>query len=296
MGTIYGNVADEYYKLGDMDHAVRYYRKAIAENPDEMRSLYNLACTWDAQSRNEVSEEFFSKQVEEHPYSYGAWYCLGCVYGWLGLYEKSADAYEYAIAIDKTEVDAYFGLADSCRSMGDRPRAVQALRDSLEYAPDRPYVLYSIALLFQQSGNYHTASAYLHDALKEDPSYDIAWSHLGYCSEMLGYNEEAAGYYRRAIDLDPDNDWHWLCLADLYIRNEHFAEAVALLEEACTEAEDVLAFDVRLCYCYFRMGRRNRLFDRLNTESVAFPQLGNTLLERYPDMAADPEVVMIIKS
>lgn len=296
LGTIYGNVGDEYYKLGDMDNAVRFYRKAIAENPDEMRSLYNLACTWDAQNRNETALAFFSKLVMEHPYSYGGWYCLGCVNSWMGSYEKAADAYEYAIAIDKTEVDAYFGLSDSYRSMGNRAAAVRALRDSLEYASDRPYVLYSIAQLYQDEGNYHTASSYLHEALKEDPSYDLAWSHLGYCSEMLGYNEEAAGYYRRAIDLDPDNDWHWLSLSDLYIRTSHFAEAAALLEDACSEAEDRFAFDLRLCYCYFRMGRRNRLFGYINTASVVYPQLGEELLKRYADMAADPEVVMKISS
>ena len=90
LGTIYGNVADEYYKLGDMEQAVRYYRKAVAEDPNEQRSLYNLACTWDALGRHEDAEAFFSKQVLEHPYSNGAWYCLGCVYGWMGLYEKAA--------------------------------------------------------------------------------------------------------------------------------------------------------------------------------------------------------------
>ena len=294
LGTIYGNVADEYYKLGDMEQAVRYYRKAVAEDPNEQRSLYNLACTWDALGRHEDAEAFFSKQVMEHPYSNGAWYCLGCVYGWMGLYEKAADAYEYAVAIDKTQTDAYFGLSDCCRRMGDFGRAVQALRDALESAPDRPYVLYSIGRLYLDAGNYHTASTYLHDALNEDPSYALAWNNLGLCSESLGYDEEAAGYYRRAIDLDPDTDSHWLCLADLYLRTQRFAQAAALLEESRIDAEDPFPFVTRLCYCYFKMGKRERLLDLLLSEKHRFPSLGQTLLTQYPDMRNDIDLVTLL--
>lgn len=296
LGTIYGNVGDEYYKLGDMDQAVRYYRKAIAEDPAEHRSLYNLACTWDSQNRHEEAEAFFNKLVSEHPYSQDAWYCLGCVYGWMGLYEKGADAYEYAVTIDKNYTDAWFGLSDCCRHMGELSRAVQALRDALDSAPDRPYVLYSIGRIYLDAGNYHTASSYLHDALKEDPSYALAWNNLGMCSERLGYDEEAAGYYRRAIDLDPDVDGHWLCLADLYMRMSRFPEAVALLEDSRVEAEDPFAFDIRLCYCYFKTGRRNRLFELLRSDLIRYPTLGKSLLTQYPEMGADPEVYLGISN
>ena len=296
LGAIYGNVADEYYKLGDVDQAVRYYRKSIAEDPNEYRSLYNLACLLDAQNRLEEAESYYSKLVSEHPYSNGAWYCLGCVYGWMGLYEKAADAYEYALAIDKTQTDAYFGLSDCCRRMGDLGRAVQALRDALETAPDRPYILYSIGRLYVDAGNYHTASTYLHDALKEDPSYALAWNNLGLCSEMLGYQEEAASYYRRAIDLDPDTDSNWISLAQVYIRSMRFPEAAALLEESMNDAEDAFPFVLRLCYCYFKMGKRGRLLDLFRIESMRFPMLGETLLRFYDEMLLDAKLVNVLKN
>lgn len=296
LGMIYGNIADEHYKLGQTEEAVRYYRMSIENNPDEERALYNLACTWDEQGMNEVSERFFSQHVEEHPYSKGGWYCLGCVYSWLSLDEKAADAYEYALAIDKTLCNAYFGLSDSYRHLGDTGRAVAALNDALDYADDRAYVLYSMGRIYFEAGNWHTASTYLHDALKEDPAYAVAWNDLGRCCEQMGYADEAAGYYRRAIDLEPDADGHWVCLADLYMKQGRFAEAASLLESARVEAEDPFLFDSRLLYCYYRLGRRNRLFVLLQRDARQYGAMYPTLLSQYPDLRQDAEIVSNIQS
>ncbi len=296
LDMVYGNIADEYYKLGKTAESIDYYRRSIQKNPDESRSLYNLACTWDEQGRNEESVEYFSHLVEEHPFAKSAWYCLGCVYSWVSLFEKAADAYEYAIAIDKTYVQAYLGLSECHSHLGNTALAIQALRDSLEYTQDRPYVLYHIGRIYLQGGNYHTASTYFHDALKEDPAYSVAWNDLGRCSEHLGYPDEAAGYYRRAIDLDPDADEHWLCLADLYLNSERYPEACALLESSRTDAVDRFSFDSRLLYCYYKLGRRNRLFSLLQEDSATFGPIYHTLFVMFPEFSQDPEIVNVIQS
>lgn len=294
LDMVYGNIADEYYKLGETDKAVAYYRKSIDTNPDEERSLYNLASTWNESGRNDEAVEYFQQLVADHPYSKCAWYSLGCLYYWLMLYEKSADAFEYALVVDKTLLNAYLGLSDAYLGMGDYARAVQALRDALPYADDRADVIYSMGAVFMKQGNYHAAIAYLHDAIKEDPSYGLAWADLGHCCEALGLTEEAAGYYHRAIELEPDSDEHWIALADLYIAAERIDEAVVLLENGRTDAVVRFEFDVRLAYAYFMQGRRNRLFDTLRLMASDNSRLLPTLLDQYPAMSADLEVVAFI--
>lgn len=291
LDMIYGNIADEYYKLGMTADAVRYYRLSISVNPDEERSLYNLAYIWEEQGRAEKAVDFFNKHILDHPYSKGAWYALGCTYTWLSLYEKGADAFEYAVAIDKNHFNAYLGLSNCYRYMGDIPRAVGVLHDSLQCASDRPFVFHSMGRLYMEAGNPHAASAYFHDALKEDPSYAPAWNDLGRCCEYLGCDDEAAGYYRRAVILQPDVDEHWLCLTDLYIRLDRFSEAAALLESARAEVSDQFAFDSRLIYCYYKLGRRNRLFSLLNQNAVRYASFYRTLFALYPELSSDMEIV-----
>lgn len=292
LDMIYGNIGDEYYKLGNTDETIRYYQMSIEKNPNEDRSLYNLACTWDEQDKTQEAVTFFTHHVEEHPYSKGGWYCLGSLYSWLSLYEKSVDAYEYALAIDATHFDSYLGLSDSYRQLGNLPKAVQALRDALPHAGDgRASVLHEIGQIYLESGNNQTASVYLHDAIKADPSYSIAWEALGVCSERMGYSDEAAGYYRRAIDLEPDVDEYWLRLADLYIYQERYAEACALLESVRVEADDPFSFDERLMFCYLKSGRAERIAALLSRYGTTAADLCNMLLSQYPEMAKSNEVI-----
>ena len=178
--------------------------------------------------------------------------------------------------------------------MGQSGRAAQALRDWLEVADDRAYVLFCIGSLFFDDANYHTASVYFQKSLKEDACYSSAWRYLGLCSEKLGYSDDAAGYYRRAIDVNPDIDINWLCLADLYISQSRFAEALSLMQSGRHEAECPSDFDLRLCYCLFRLGKREQVKEMIRTLEGDEPSLFVYMLSIYPDMAEDSEIAALV--
>ena len=298
LGLIYGVVADEYVKMNNTVQAVRYYRKALQHNPDERCWLYSLSNIWERQHRYGQAVRFFSRYVADYPYNKDAWYCLGSAYLWGDQYDKrlAVDAFEYALAIDSRFEGAYMALAEAYMCLEDLSHAVQALRDVLDFAFDRPYVLHSIGRIYMEAGNYHTAYTYFQDALKEDATRAYIWNDLGVCSEKMCYQEEAADCYVRAINLDSECDDYWLNLVDMYIANLCFDEAAALLESARQEAADQYLFDSRLLYCYFKQGRRNRLFNLLAEDmSMYASQLGG-LLDDYPEMREDVEIVRKLKT
>lgn len=303
LGMIYGNVADEYMRLGNTVEAVRYYRKAVEDNPDEHRSLRALAYIWDWQGRQEQAVQYFLKHVASYPYCKTAWYCLGCSYLHSALEgqqaivaaSKAVDAFEYALTIDGRYEDASYGLSEAYMRLNDLSHAVQALREMLDYTASRHPVLRAIGNLYMDAGNYHTAYSYYRDALKENANDAFAWNYLGHCCKELGYIDEAVAHYNRAINLCPDYDDLWLDLADLYIAGCRFADAATLLVSARQEAEDRFLFDCRLLYCYYRLGQRNRLF-RLLEEVVELCDYHlSDLLVYYPDMSQDTEIVTFIK-
>ena len=296
LGMIYGNVADEYMKLGNTAQAVRYYRMAVAESPDEHRSLRALAYIWDWQGRSEQAVRYFSKHVAEHPYCKTAWYCLGCSYMQSRCVNaaKAVDAFEYALAIDNRYEYASYGLSEAYMELDDLPHAVRALRDVLDYTNDRHQVLRAIGNLYMRAGNYHTAYTYFRDALKEYADNGFAWNDLGRCCEKLDYVDEAIACYNRAINLYPDYDDLWLDLADLYIAQQHFAEAAALLDSARLEADNQFQFDSRLLYCYYKLGRRNRFFRLLAEDAASDASQFSDLLFYYPELTLDSEIVAAI--
>ncbi|MBQ6068632.1 MAG: tetratricopeptide repeat protein [Bacteroidales bacterium] len=296
LGMVFANVADEYRKLGNTAQAVRYYRKAVAHNPNEQRSLYALSNIWDCQCRQDQAVRFFTHHVTEHPYCKEGWHCLGFAYLWGRENDaaKAVDALEYAIAIDKHFENAYYTLAEAYLKMGNRTEAISTLRAVLDYSFDRVWVMLSIGDIYMESGNYHTAYVYFREAANTDPRRYSVWTSLGRCCEQLGYADEAEEHYLRAIDLGPEDEDIWLLLADMYMRQERFADAATLLQDGRNQFVDIFAIYSRLLYCYFRLGKRNRLFSLLLDMLPHLASELQALLLDYPDMALDAEIVSLI--
>ena len=55
-------------------------------------------------------------------------------------------------------------------------------------------------------------------------------------------------------------------------------------------------FISRLCYCYFKLGLRNRMFNAIYKMAYIYPESLSTLLVTYPDMALDSEVVNTVNN
>ena len=86
----------------------------------------------------------------------------------------------------------------------------------------------------------------------------------------------------------------WLDLADLYIAQQRFAEAAALLDSARMEADNRFQFDNRLLYCYYKLGRRNRFFRLLAEDAASDASQFSDLLFYYPELTLDSEIVTAI--
>lgn len=65
-------------------------------------------------------------------------------------------------------------------------------------------------------GNYAKASAILKKIIEADASNDAAWYYLAMCSVAEKDVEMAEEYFRKALELDPDNFWYRYRLAGIY--------------------------------------------------------------------------------
>lgn len=296
LGMVYGNIADEYYRLGRDEDSLRYYRKALSVNPDEERSLYNLASTLSELGRNDEATTFYTRFVHDHPYNKVAWYCLGNVLLSDQKYAQAVDAFEYVRTIDNTFFNAYAGIAECYRQLGRLSDAVSVLRESVEYAKDRSYVYFAIGCIYRDQHNYPTALIYLKNATDEDVYFRDAWLVSAECCEGMGDPAEAERRYQRVLGLDRDSDEGWLAYADFLMRQERFSECAELLQEHIIDALDQFAFNIRLAVCYFKTGRRNYLYNSLracSTDEDADTRLFQ-LFQLCPEMQTDPDVINIV--
>ena len=330
LATIYGNIGDEYYKMDSIDKAIMYYKKAIVENPNEERSMYNLLCIYEDEGRNLEAESFFRLQTERHPYTFSAWIAYGRASMNLEKWQQAIDAYEYSVVIDKCNVQAYFCLADAYRRAGNPGKAVSVLHESLDYAEDKSWVYYSMGMIYMESGNISSAILYFRNTVQEDPYFGDAWQVLGQCyaddndiftaiemseralsvnprsssymlqlasmHEAAGNSGKADSLYQCALHLDEVSDECWLRYADFLMRCSRYADAISVLDKGSIESGVQIEFNLRLAVCYFITGNRNFLFNAIRacTSDAQFNPL--ELLRLCPEMADDHEVVSMLDS
>lgn len=202
LGRIYANMAEEYYKLKDYDAALNFYRKAMESDSCDDVTIYNYYDVCYEAGRTEQAVDYLANYVKDNPYSKEAWYCLGCGYRDLTLYEKAVDAFEFAIAIDKGYVDAYTALSQTQDFMGRTSEAVTTMLRILDHCDDRAKIYRTIGSLYAREANYDTAMAYYKKAIEENPADAEAYAAMALCYLELGDTATAVSKVNRALMFD----------------------------------------------------------------------------------------------
>lgn len=330
LGMVYGNIADEYVRLGQEREAVQYYRRSLKANPEDERSIANLANCYESSQSYDKSVEFFTHFVEENPYSKVAWFCLGSAYFGESLFERAIDAFEYSLAIDKNYHVAYFSLAETYHRLGDNAKAVETLRESLLHVEDKAAVYFNMASLFAEQHNMHTAVIYYKKAVEEDCYFADAWMELSYCYLRLDDYTAAVDHIAKAVEINPqspeylmasarihsrfghpelamplfdcatamadDNEDYWVEYVDFVMEQEQWDDAIEVLQQAVVRCAETFPFNLRLAVCYYRSGRRNFLYNALRACVHDNYKEIETLFELCPEMREDYDVNNLISS
>lgn len=214
LGRVYANIAEEYYNLHDYDEAIRYYLIALDTDSYDAATLYNYVDTCIQAQRAGDAVTYLKSFVGEHPYCGEAWQCLGSAYRELGLFEKAADAYEYAIAIDKHNFGAYADLSATQEEMGHPGDAVTTLLQTRSFVEDRAMIYRSVAYIYARADNTEMAILYFRKALEENPDDAEAYAALGLGYAVSNDYGNATLMVKKALRIAPENP-EVLCSAGL---------------------------------------------------------------------------------
>jgi tetratricopeptide (TPR) repeat protein len=153
----------------------------------------------------------------------------------------------------------------------DWPAAVAALTAAAQAAPDQPMIAIELARAQAKAGDDAAARDTLKAARHRWDDHAQVWLASG---DLLasGYPAEATGAYRRAIELDPDDERGYLGLAKVQAAREKFAEAEATLRDLVGRVPASVDGHYRLAQ---RLASRDDL-------SASVAQLRN-VLEHDPD-------------
>jgi tetratricopeptide (TPR) repeat protein len=191
-------LADVYDDYEEFDKVFDCLKMILEEEPTNEEALYKI-CFWtDFTGRNEESIKLHLGIIDEHPYNELAWFNLGAAYQGLKLYEKSIDAYQYALVIDEKFDYAYRNIGDAYIRLRKYREAIEALDKVLELSKPE----------------------------------EVIYEAIGHCYDRLHNYAQARFHYRKASHLNPDDSKLYYKIACTYYNEEQWASAVRQLEAA----------------------------------------------------------------
>ena len=321
-------LADVYDDYEEFDKIFDCLKLILEHDPNNEEALYKI-CFWtDFTGRNEESIRLHLAIIDEFPYNELAWFNLAAAYQGIKLYEKSIDAYRYALAINEKFDYAYRNMADAYIRLRRFKDAIEALERVVELARPEDVIyeaighcydklrnhaqarfyyrkashlnredaklLYKVACTYMNEENWTQAVRYLTQALqisRTQTDFNLA---IGDCYLRLGKMKEAIHHFTAVVQYKPRNLAGWEALVRSLYTAELFEEALVQISVAELKTGPRPIFGYYRAAAYFAMGRQKEALQQLQQAIHLSPRLLKKFIGLNPSILQDQSVVDVI--
>ena len=149
--------------------AISCYEKALAERPDDVRTLFALGNTARALGLTQPAAEFFRKVLAQEPERIEALVNLANLLRAQGQFDAARALLEPALARDPANHDLLLTLGSTWREAGDQALAREFYRKALDANANSPAALSNLADLLADDGEFDAARTLYDRAIKAGP-------------------------------------------------------------------------------------------------------------------------------
>ena len=204
-----GNFIDAYFKLGELYHqqgnvdtAVRYFKRALELNPA-------LADRFIVQGQRAFDEKNYQDAIEPlnihlllFPEDVSATYLLGQSYESSGDTDSAITFYERTLTLDLQRPDVLFKIVHIHRGREAHQLAVDTLKRLIEIAPETTEAHYLLALSHLSLKQPNDALPAFLETIRLRPDDVAAHYHAAILFEQQGEIDNAIVHYEKTIALD----------------------------------------------------------------------------------------------
>ncbi len=157
---------------------------------------------------------------------------LGVCYAGLGDFEAAKAQFRRAVAARPGEVMAHYNLGFAHLKEGQREEALASFAAALAADPANFEARFQLGKLMLEAGRPIEAREHL-SAAAQIESRPYLYRYLGDCLLLLGESAEAAGHYKRAVRVNPEDAHSLSQLAAIYLElGTDLEVAVSLLRKS----------------------------------------------------------------
>lgn len=202
----------------DCATAMHYFKRSLKNHPDDTRTMVGLLFCLNRLNKIDQAQDLADQILALDPFNYDAWMAKGNYYGIKGEYEKALEAYDYALAVFPSDVDALIFKARCLDGLKRNKEALDIILEATEQAEGE-----------QRSAICIIAAGLLNEQRRQKEAIDMVWNSLAgtegstmaivraaYAMDDINAKDEAIELFQAALELQPDNPEFIRTLAELY--------------------------------------------------------------------------------
>lgn len=222
---LYLDLAFEYENLEKYDLAIQTLEKALAVNPDNEGSLYEMGYCYEQSDRIPDCINFCIDFLNDHPYSFTAWYIMGNAYFQLEKFEQAITAYDFCTVIKESFSSAHFNRANSHVQLEQYDLAIEYYEKTLEHESPQGITHMYMAECFEKLDEDEKALLHYNKAIAMDEELADAWMGKAIVKDKMGMTSESIRFLKKAIELEEKNPEYWHILGEAHEKQSKFSEA-----------------------------------------------------------------------
>jgi len=231
------NISGACYKaIGQLDAAVKRYKKALAIKPDYIEACYNLGNAFKEFGQLDDAVKSFEKALAIKPDYAEAYNNLGVALKDLGQLNDAVKSFEKAFAIKPDYIEACYNLGVTLKELGQHDAAVKCYKKALAVNPGYAEAHNNLGVSLKELGQHDAAVKCYKKALAVNPDYAEAHNNLGVTLKELDQLTAAVKSFEKAVALKPD-------YAEAYRNRGHVLLGLKRLDEALASYESAIALD-----------------------------------------------------
>ncbi len=261
------------------DPEIQFFRGLILASNEPEASLAYLRLSDELMlEKNPIAIELV-RRIEDARIAESDAYTLaqvGQVLAKYGYWRFAANAFQNALEIEPTYVDAHTFLGLSLDKLGGT--GFESYQRAIELADNQALPYIYLGMHWMRNGFPEIALKKFEKAKELEPENPIVNVQIGHAYEVLGEIEIAIEEYRIATELSPQDSTFWIVLAQMSLNHEFNVATVgqpAARNAVALDPDNALAVDA-LAYSYFLLGDFDYA-DRLITKAIELDPLNPSI-------------------
>lgn len=221
-----------YEIMHDYESMFQSLKKAIILGPQNETVLERLWLSVELSKNFEESILLHNLVIDEHPYTYLAWFNLGHAHACVGEYELAIDALEYSFLINKDFEAGYLDCAELCFQIKKYKKALEIYTEANDiFGPDSELLVY-ISQCQYFARDFQKAKINLKKAILIDPYNDEAFHLIAKCHMKEENWISALDALKQALYIDDQREEYLHCMARSYMSLGDFRQAKVYYKKA----------------------------------------------------------------